>query len=195
MTEQELIRGVISQQRPAIVALVETYQERVIKTAYYFLGNMQDAEDLAQDVFLEVLSSIGKFRQNSALSTWIYRITVNRSLNSLKKKKRMQLVHQVGSYIGIEKWSRESLPEHLRDAETSLETEENRRLLELTIGSLPGNQRTAFILSKYEELSYKEIAKVMGLSLASIESLIHRAKMNLQKGLAVHFSEYSKRRP
>jgi RNA polymerase sigma factor (sigma-70 family) len=194
MTEQELIRGIISRERTAIVSLVETYQERVIKTAYYFLGNMQDAEDLAQDVFMEVLNSIDRFRQTSALSTWIYRITVNRSLNSLKKQKRMHLVQQLGNYIGIEKGSRESLQEQWRDEGSPMETEENRQLLDLTIGTLPENQRTAFILCKYEELSYKEIAEVMGLSLASVESLIHRAKLNLQKCLAAHFSEYSKRR-
>jgi RNA polymerase sigma-70 factor (ECF subfamily) len=195
MTEQELIKGVISRERAAIAALVEIYQAQVIKTAYYFLGNMQDAEDLAQDVFLEVLNSVDKFRQTSALSTWIYRVTVNRSLNMLKKKKRMMLFQQVGSFIGMEKPSRGNLPVHSRGEDTPLETEENRKLLEVTIDALPENQRTAFILSKYEELSYKEIAEVMGLSLGSVESLIHRAKLNLQKCLASHFSEYSKRRP
>ena len=86
MTELELIKGVIARDREAISCLVETYQKRVIKTAYYFLGNMEDAEDVAQDVFIEILNSIGNFRQSSALSTWIYRITVNRSLNVVKKK-------------------------------------------------------------------------------------------------------------
>lgn len=193
MTDKELIRGVIEREREAITCLVETYQRKVIKTAYYFLNNMEDAEDLAQDVFLEVVSSIGKFRQSSSLSTWIYRITVNRSLNAVRKNKRRQLVLGLGmslSSIGIKEnhQDKQVLGDH------PMALEESRKLLNQAVNSLAENQRTAFILHKFEDLSYKEIAEVMDTSLSSVESLMHRARVNLQKRLAPHFLEYSKQK-
>lgn len=193
MTEQELIRGIQSGERTAVNRLVDEYQRTVIKTAYYFLGDMQDAEDMAQEVFLEVCRSVGRFRQDAALSSWIYRITVNRALNELKRRKRMKLIRQAGNYFGIGPNAGENADITPKLQETPLQAEENRRLLDQTIGALPGNQRIAFILSNYEELSYKEIAGVMGTSVSSVESLIHRAKLNLRKKLAAHFSEYQKK--
>ncbi len=192
MTESELIEGVIAKERKAITSLVESYRKKVIKTAYYFLGNMEDAEDLAQDVFLEIVNSIGKFRQSSSLSTWIYRITVNRSLNELKRIKRRQAFLRIENAIRMAGRD-ENKMEGIATEDNPLAREENRKLLKNAIDSLPMNQRTAFILHKYEELSYKDIAEVMNTSLSSVESLMHRARKNLQKILAQHFNEYSKK--
>ena len=88
MTEQELIDGLITQNKDAIQHLVDNYQKKVIKTAYYFVANMEDAEDLSQEVFLEILKSISRYKKNASLYTWIYRITVNKSLDYLRKQKR-----------------------------------------------------------------------------------------------------------
>ena len=185
MTEKEIIRGIIARDREALNNLVHTYQEKVIKTAYYYLGSMEDAEDLAQDIFLEIVSSIKKFRQSSSLSTWIYRITVNRSLNAVKKRKRKRELIRPENIMG-------DVAAGVDDDPAG--SEERRKLLRASVSALPVNQRTAFILCKYEELSYKEIAEVMGTSLSSVESLIHRAKMNLRKSLAGYFEEYVKKR-
>jgi RNA polymerase sigma-70 factor (ECF subfamily) len=76
--------------------------------------------------------------------------------------------------------------------DTRNDDKEKRKILDTAVNSLPENQKIAFILNKYEELAYKEIAEIMNLSLSSVESLIHRAKMNLQKKLVNHFSEYGK---
>lgn len=78
--------------------------------------------------------------------------------------------------------------------ESPVNKEEARSLVQKAIADLPANQRTAFILCKYEGLSYKEISEVMELSISSVESLLHRARMNLQKRLALHFSEYSNKK-
>ena len=193
MTELELIKGVIARDREAISCLVETYQKRVIKTAYYFLGNMEDAEDVAQDVFIEILNSIGNFRQSSALSTWIYRITVNRSLNVVKKNKQRQYFIRIESMFGIAKQGKSILVHESAPDINSLAENETRKILKEIVSGLPVNQRTVFILSKYEEMSYKEISEVTELSVSSVESLLHRAKLNLQKRLVSHFSEYSKK--
>jgi RNA polymerase sigma-70 factor, ECF subfamily len=192
MTEQELIDGLINQNRQAIHYLVHTYQKNVIKTACYFLGNMEDAEDLSQEVFLEIFKSIGKYKKEASLYTWIYRITVNRSLDHLRKQKRRAIIHTMGTLLLFKPDGKsvESIEPSMTD--TTNEDREKRKILDSAINSLPENQKIAFILNKYEELSYKEIAAITNLSLSSVESLIHRAKMNLQKKLVTHFSEYAK---
>lgn len=193
MTEKELIRGVIDGEREALSRLVEDNRHKVIKTAYYYLGNMEDAEDLAQDIFLEVVTSMEKFRQNASLSTWIYRITVNRSLNALKKKKRRGVFVWLESIAGMNTNNAEQ-PGGINQPEQAIAAEENRKLLKEAVGALPKNQRTAFILCRYEELPNREIAEIMGLSLSSVEALLHRAKINLRKSLANQFTEYSTRK-
>ncbi len=193
MTDQELITGILNLDKPAIHFLVNNYHKQVIKTAFHFVHNMDDAEDLAQDVCIEILESAGSFKGNSSLSTWIYRVTVNKSLNFVRKNKRRQLVKQFETIFHIADGSSLMVSEPATD-DNSFENEERRRILDTAVNSLPENQKTAFILNKYEELSYKEITEVMSLSLASVESLLQRAKQNLQKKLLVQFSEYSNKR-
>jgi RNA polymerase sigma factor (sigma-70 family) len=193
MTENELIRGVIERDRASVTCLVETYQKRVIKTAYYFLGNMDDAEDLAQEVFLEIFNSMKGFRQSSALSTWIYRITVNRSLNALKRNKQRLIFTRIEKLFGIESLEKSAFKNESAYDKNTMPDDETRKLLKESVSGLPDNQRTVFILCKYEELSYKEISEVTGMSISSIESLLHRAKMNLRKKLVSHYSEYQKK--
>lgn len=192
MTDQELIEGITKRDRIAIRQLVDQYQKKVIKVAYYFLGNMEDAEDLSQDIFLEIMESINKFRKEASFSTWVYRITVNKSLNRIRKNKRGAMISHLESLFHPSQESeacRHGIP---ATSCTPLEEEEKRMLLHRAIGSLPENQRISFVLHKFEERSYKEISEIMSVSLSSVESLIHRAKMNLQKRLIPNFPEYLK---
>jgi len=191
MTEQELIDGLIIQNKESIQFLVNNYQKNVIKTAYYFVANMEDAEDLSQEVFLEILKSIGRYKKNSSLYTWIYRITVNKSLDHLRKQKRRNFFQQVGLFLQDSNDGTNRSDKEPAITDTRNDDKEKRKILDNAVNSLPENQKIAFILSKYDELSYKEIAEIMNLSLSSVESLIHRAKMNLQKKLMNHFSEYA----
>lgn len=191
MTDQELITGLQNRDKPAIQFLVGKYHKQVIKTAYHLLQNMDDAEDLAQDVCIEILESVGSFKGASSLSTWIYRLTVNKSLNFIRKNKRKQLVKQFESFFRKGNDNVGSGVAEPSEPDNTFDNAERRQILENAINSLPGNQKTAFILNKYEELSYKEITEIMNLSLASVESLLQRAKQNLQKKLIVQFSEYS----
>jgi len=193
MTDHELVEGIKNQDRDAIRHLVSHYQKRVIKTASYFLGNLEDAEDLSQEIFLEIMNSIGKYRHEAAFSTWVYRITVNRALNKSKKNRREALVERIGSFFHQHERRAAGISEPADMERSPFEDEERRRLLYHAIERLPENQRVAFVLHKFEEHSYKEIAAVMTVSLSSVESLIHRAKLNLQKILLPHFSEYSKK--
>jgi RNA polymerase sigma-70 factor, ECF subfamily len=192
MTELELVDGLIMHNNEAIQYLVNNYQKKVIKTAFYFVANMEDAEDLSQEVFLEIFRSIGRYKKNSSLSTWIYRITVNKSLDHLRRQKRRNIIQTIGSLLQISSGSVKGKDSEPVTIDTRNDDKEKRKILDSAVNSLPENQKIAFILNKYEELAYKEIAEVMNLSLSSVESLIHRAKMNLQIKLVHYFSEYAK---
>lgn len=192
MTEQELIEGLITQNKESIQYLVNNYQKNVIKTAYYFVANMEDAEDLSQEVFLEILKSIGRYKKKSSLYTWIYRITVNKSLDHLRRQKRKNVLHQMVTLIQVSHDGTNRYDNEPPTMDTRNDDKEKRKILDTAVNLLPENQKIAFILNKYEELAYKEIAEIMNLSLSSVESLIHRAKLNLQKKLVNYFSEYAK---
>ncbi|MEI6062501.1 MAG: RNA polymerase sigma factor [Bacteroidota bacterium] len=194
MTDQELITGIVNHDKPVIQFLVNRYHKQVITTAYHFLHDMDDAEDLAQDVCIEILESVSQFKRTSSLSTWIYRITVNKSLNFVRKNKRKQLVRQFETFFHMADGNAGLIIPEPSANDNSYDNKERKQILDNAINSLPENQKTAFILSKYEELSYKEITEIMNLSLASVESLLQRAKQNLQKKLIVQFSEYSNKK-
>ncbi|MFZ4547846.1 MAG: RNA polymerase sigma factor [Bacteroidales bacterium] len=194
MTDQELITGILNHDKSVIQFLVNKYHKQVIKTAFHFVHDMDDAEDIAQDVCVEILESLSQFKKTSSLSTWIYKVTVNKSLNFIRKNKRKQLVGQFESFFFKRENNGGNTISEPSSVDNPYENTEKKQILDKAINSLPENQKTAFILSKYEELSYKEITEIMSLSLPSVESLLQRAKQNLQKKLFNHFSEYSNRR-
>ncbi len=194
MTERELIDGVKQGDKQAIRTMVEGYHKQIIKTSCHLLQNMDDAEDIAQDVFVEILESVAQFRGNSSLSTWVYRLTVNKSLNLIRKNKRKQVFRHVMSFFQHKDGGDKALVAEPTVESNPYDDGERRKLLNNAVDSLPKNQKTAFVLSKYEELPYKAISEIMGLSLPSVESLLQRAKHNLQKKLIVQFPEYSNKK-
>lgn len=192
MTEPELIEGILRRDRTAFQHLVNRYQEQVIKTAFYFVGNMEDAEDLSQEVFLDVIHSMKSFRRKASLSTWIYRITVNRSLNMVKKHQRQGIRIRLESLFRPTGEAFTDKGMELSVSPTEFEQKERGELLHAAINRLPENQRIAFVLNKFDDQSYRQIADIMKVRLPAVESLIHRAKLNLQKHLVHQFSEYKK---
>ncbi len=171
-----MIEAILKGDQKAFKLLVDTYQLMVVNTCYSFVHDRDEAEDIAQDVFVQVFESLGRFRFESKLSTWLYRIAVNRSINHCKSPRGRAIK------IDIDSWKQQEVAQSVEMPQQQiLEEQEQIELLHKAIDKLPENQRTALILNKYEELSYKEIADVMGVSLSSVESLIFRAKNNLEK--------------
>jgi len=146
--------------------------------------NKEDAEDIAQEVFLEVFKGIRKFKGNSKLSSWIYRITVNKSLEFIRKKntkKRFAFFQALkGDEMPLDKTSYFTEFKH---PGILLENKEDSERLYVAINRLPDDQKIAFTLSKIQGLTYKEISEITEKSISSIESLLFRAKKNLQKDL------------
>ena len=188
MNDLELIDRLNSQDDLAFRELVEIYQSMVYKVCYNLLRNAEDAEDLAQEVFIEVFESINQFRNLSKISTWLYRIAINKSLNHLRKTKRKSMINSIERFFtGDNNTTLEIEDKTANNSPYSIEYAERSKILQSAIDSLPENQRIAFTLNKFDELSYLEITEVMGLTLASVESLIHRAKINLQKKLINYY--------
>jgi RNA polymerase sigma-70 factor (ECF subfamily) len=190
MPDKELIEQIQSGSRDAFRRLVEQYQPMVFNTCLGFVGNRQSAEDLAQDVFIEVHRSIHKFRGDAKLSTWLYRISVNKSLNHIRDHKKHNIVRSLERFFFDEKEEKLDVEDNVYGmADMPLEQQQHARALHKAINALPDNQQIAFTLHKFDDMSYKEIAEVMDLSLSSVESLIHRAKKNLQKKLVNYYRE------
>ena len=190
MTDQELIEQILSGSQSAFRQMVDKYQVLVFNTCIGFVGNRQSAEDLSQDVFVETYKSIDKFRGEAKLSTWLYRISVNKSLNYIRDHKKHSVVRSLERFFYGEKEEKLEIEDYIYGtADAPIEQQQHAKELHRAIGSLSDNQRIAFTLSKFDDLSYKNIAEVMDVSLSTVESLIHRAKKNLQKKLASYYSE------
>lgn len=184
MNEVEMIEELKRGNESVFRELVDNHRQMVVNTCFGLLHNTDDAEDVAQEVFIEVFRSVDKFRADAKISTWLYRIAVNRSLNFIRDNRKRKWFQSFDEIVEskIDALSRLSA-DHSDTPEYDLEKSQRALLLHEAIDALPENQRIAFTLNKYEDLAYKEIAEVMELSVSSVESLIHRAKKNLQKKL------------
>ncbi len=170
-------------------SIVETHQEKVRNTCFRFVNNSEDADDVAQDVFIQVYESLSHFRKESELSTWIYRIAVNKSLDFIRKKKRKKRFAQITSLFGLSEEKEEIQLPGSDNPHSELEDKERQQILKRAVDKLPDNQKIAITLSKYEGYSNKDIASIMDISLSAVEALIHRAKNNLHKRLHHYFEK------
>ncbi len=162
--------------------LIQEYQEKIFNTCISLVKNADDADDLTQEVFIEIFNSIHKFREDSLLSTWIYRITVNKSLEHLRKLKRKKRI-RILTLFNKENQEMNQEATDFNHPGVLAENEEQSRILFQAIEKLTESQKVAFTLHKLEGLSYDQIADIMQKSLSSVESLMHRAKTNLKKEL------------
>lgn len=188
MTEKEFVRDLKLGKQSAYSKLIDDFQQKVFSTCMSFVPNTEDAEDIAQDVFVEVFNSIGKFKSNSKLSTWIYRITTNKCLEFIRKKntkKRFAFMQSItGNAIPLDKTSYFTEMNH---PGILLENKERSETLFLAINRLPESQKIVFTLHKVDGKSYQEISDIIKKSLSSVESLMFRAKKNLQKILENYY--------
>ena len=180
MSEKEIIEQLRQGNEEAFKKLVSLFQEKVFNTAVNFLQNQQDAEDAAQEVFIQVYNSIGQFKENSTLSTWIYRITITKCLDHTRSKKRKKRFAFISSLFSEKNDLLHESPDFNHPG-VQLDRKEDAAILFKMVNSLPENQKTAFLLNKIEGMSYIEIADVMKLSESAVDSLLQRAKQNLRK--------------
>lgn len=169
-----LIEAIARGDKKAFQQLYDLFSEKVFNTSLSYAKNEQEAEEITQDVFTSIFRNADKFKGDSAVSTWIYRIAVNTSLNHIKKKKRF-------SFLKFGESEKDSADfEH---PGVLLENKENAKVLFKVIDSLPESQKTAFILSFVEDLPRQEVADIMEISLKALESLLQRGKKSLRDKL------------
>lgn len=188
LNEWSLIDRLKKGDEVAFKQIVESSQGLVYNTALGIVQNPEDAEDVAQEVFVQLYESIHSFKGESKLSTWLYRITVTKAMDHLRKKKRKKRFAFVQSLFGANEELLHDPPDFVHPG-VSLDNKEKAKELFTAINQLPPKQKIAFTLNRIEGLSYQEISEIMKLTVASVESLLHRARKNLRKSLESFYLE------
>ncbi len=186
MDEQLLIKQLKQGNEASFKTLVENWQNMVFNTAFNFVQNEEDAEDVAQEVFVQVYNSIHSFKGDAKLSTWLYKITVSKSLDMLRRKKRKKRQGIIKSLFG-ESNETENISSDIAHPGVNMDQKEHATALYTALNRLPDNQKTAFMLNKIEGLNYQEVSEIMNTSTSAVESLIHRAKSGLKKILEIYY--------
>ncbi len=185
MTDSEIIQQIDQGDRNMYRKLVERYQPMVFRTCMGFLHHKDDADDITQDVFIQAYQTLSSFKGDATFSTWIYRIAVNASLNKIRKTSKSQFMQRLETVFGGEKSKEYSFPiSDNENPENILILNEHKEWVQKALNSLPENQRTAIVLSKYDDLPQKEIAEIMNTTEGAVEALIQRAKANLREKLS-----------
>ncbi len=163
--------------------LYSKYGKLVYNLALQYVQNKEDAEEITQDVFVAIHQSIDGFKEQSKISTWIYRITINKSLDFIRSKNRKRRLGAFTSLFFTDGNEAHRETSHFNHPGVLMEQKEKLQNIYRLINELPPNQKTALILSKLEHKSQQEIGVIMELSPKAVESLVQRAKAGLEKKL------------
>ena len=180
--EQDILRmqRVAKGDMEAFQALIEMHQSRVVGTVAKMLGDDVDSEDIAQQVFIRVWRSAGRYQPTAKFTTWLFKITRNLVFNELRRRKR----HPV-TPLQLEEEEHFFQPADCGGMapDASLLDSELNDAIQLAIDALPETQRMAIILRRYEEMPYDEIGEVLGLSVPAVKSVLFRARAELRENL------------
>jgi RNA polymerase sigma-70 factor (ECF subfamily) len=181
--EAVLVHRCVSGEEAACSELVADNQRMVFQLAFHLLGDYEEARDLSQDVFLQVFRTIGRFRGQSALRTWIYRIAVNLARNRQRWWRRRFKSDQVSLDAHLEKHGDDVLLDASATPELALRRKEVAGRVWDALDALPFEQRTAIVLREIDGLSYEEIAFSLGIAIGTVKSRLTRAREALRAKL------------
>lgn len=190
--DRELVSRLKAKDEAALELLMAQYGTKMFNLALRLTGNRQDAEEVLQDVFLTIFQKINKFREESALSSWIYRITTNASLMKLRKRPKVQeipLEEELGPAMTKEGMIAEPVVDWSGLPNDELDRKELIARLNAAIQKLPADYRSVFVLRDVEGLSAEETGHVLQISTAALKSRLHRARLFLRKELAEYTSK------
>ncbi len=186
--ETKIIESILCGDTEMYRHLVERYHERIFILVRGFVHQREDAEDVTQETFLQAFVSLGSFNGRSEFSTWLYRIGINRAYSFLRKRNRKSIselyTEKVNAITDFLQGSKNENPQ------TILSGKQTEEIIYREIDNLPENQRTALVLSRLDQLSQKEIAEIMSLSVQAVDSLIQRAKRQLKTKLIPIIDEH-----
>ncbi len=187
--DNQLMQKAGSGDRAAFKQLVQKHQRTVTGIIYRYTGNHSEVEDLAQDIFIKIYKAANSYVPRAQFKTWLYKVVANHCLNFFRSQKRKAFISSLDQSLSEEYNPHiERTDEQKKQPELILQQQELHTALKSALSELPERQRMAIILHRFEGLSYKEIATVMGSSLSSVESLIFRAMNNLKEKLNPHKS-------
>ena len=188
MNEWTLIEQLKQGDESAFKFIVDTWKDMVYNTALSIVQQSEEAEDVTQEVFVQVYQSVQGFKGDSKFSTWLYRITLSKAMDHERRKKRKKRFGFVKSLFGE---NNEAVvdPPDFHHPGVVLDNKEKSAILFKAVDKMPENQRIAFVLNKVEGLSYQEISDVMETTVSAVESLMHRAKSNLRKELETFYKQ------
>ena len=179
VNDEELVEKVKNGDIDAFEEVIAKYEKRVFSLIYNMLKNDNDIEDIAQEVFVKVYRNIHKFKGNSSLYTWIYRITTNLCLDYMKKQKSVIYIDEKLQLDDGEVEFQIPCEEKLQDE--LYEEKEIKRKLEKCIAKLPDKQRVMIVLRDIKGFSYEEISDILEMKLGTVKSQINRARLKLKE--------------
>ncbi|MCP4215659.1 MAG: RNA polymerase sigma factor, partial [bacterium] len=191
--EQHLVDRLKQRDPAAFNILLQMHKNQVANICYRFLFNREDAEEMAQEVFITIYKNIASFRGDSKLSTWIYHLASSKSIDLIRSRKRKKRLGHVKSLLGLQEEGVQIPDPQSENPLDTLENEEKGRIIREAIDSLPPKYREVFTLSKCDGLANQEVADIMGLTKSSVDSLIHRANKKLRKILYSAFESELKK--
>lgn len=184
LRERLLLRKVRQRDEKAFQEIVELYRDRVYNLTFRMMGNAEDAEDVAQEVFISVFKNIDSFRGDAKFSTWLYRVAANHCKNRIKylARRHDRQKDQFDETIDRDQASGALMgPSSSPRPDARLETLELEQVMRAAIQSLDENQRLLVVLRDIEELSYEEICAITELPQGTVKSRLHRARVELRK--------------
>lgn len=179
VNDDDFLKRISEGDNLAFKELFVLYKDKVLQICYRFILNQEDAEEVMQDVFLEVHRSISSFRGDASFSTWLYRIATTKSLDELKRQNRKKRIHLIKKSLGLDSLFNSASENPTPDS--ILETKESIKRIKQALDNLPEQQRIAITLSKIDGASNAMVAEIMGITTFAADSLIYRAKKNLIK--------------
>ena len=181
-SDQDLIQQCLSGRTESFGLLVERYQHRLFHALVHMLGSSADAQDVAQDAFVQALEKLKTFRGQSAFYSWLFRIAMNAAVSSRRKTRRMSTsVDAAREKAGIEP------SDHRPSTEPSyaLDVSDRQRLVRQALGELPDEFRTVLVLKEMDGMPYEQIAEICDCPVGTVRSRLHRARLELRGKLSV----------
>lgn len=193
LNDNQIVARVNTGERELLEELISRYEERVYNLAYRMVGNREDAEDVLQDTFLNVIRYLDRFQGRSSFSTWLYRVAANAALTRLRKQGKMVKSEDefLDNVYAVQQAANAGAP--LADWSNSpvqeLLNEEAILQMNQAIAEMPEIYRAVFVLRDIEEMSTAEVADVLEISEAAVKSRLHRARIFLRNQLSMYYSE------
>jgi RNA polymerase sigma-70 factor, ECF subfamily len=187
--EPSLVRRAKEGDFEAFATLVRRHQQKIYALALGMVKNRAEAEEITQETFLSAFRKLSGFREQSRFSTWIYRVAVNHALMRLRKKKAVPAGDLRDLETRVAEFSEQVLPHWAQSQTDLLRNRAVAQALDEALGQLPPADRAILLLRVVNQLSYKEISNILGVSVAATKSRLHRARLQLREIFDLRLSE------